>query len=194
MALLTAAEFVARIDARRIRDSVLDNDTRATEADIVDPLTTAGSRVQVAIADAEGEFYSAVTVGGRYLIADIDAMVNNIDAAIRLCGSANLIRNILANLAYGNLLKRRALPLDDFSKSAPGYYDAQEKLTLLRQAERIFPDIAGVVEAGLPDSATSVPEIDTAAPLMSQIAFNYFGNINQPQYGTGTNPYWWGRR
>lgn len=196
MALLTADELLDIIDSRRIGDQVLDDNMRATVADMTNATTVAGRRVAVAIAGAEGEFYSAVTVGARYTIFDIEAMVNNIDAAIRNCGSSNLIRQIVANLAYGILLKRRTLPASDFEAAAPGYFEAQQKLVMLRNAERIFPDIAGVPEAGLPGTASSIPDVNSLSPpLMSQIAIPLFGFVNQPAaYWGGGYRYPWGWR
>ncbi len=190
MPLLTQAELLLRYDGRRIGDCVLDDDQRATDTEWQGG-GVPGQRVLTAIADAEGELISAVTVGSRYYAQDIDTVVT----ATPDCYSSRLVKRIVADLAYGNLLKRRGLPAEDFAALAPAYAEAQQKLTMLRMAERIFPDVPGVPEAGLPGTEGSIPDLTAnAPPLISQIAFPYFGIINQPPYGPGRprSPYYGG--
>lgn len=186
MALLTASELLLRYDGRRVGDAVLDDDTRASDADWTNGSSTAGQRVLAAIADAEGELISAITVGDRYTLPQIATLMADQPTSY----SANLIRRIVADLTYGNLLLRRANAADELNALAPGWAKAQQMLTLLRQAERIFPDIPGVPEAGLPGEATSIPTYNQP-PLLSQIAIPLYGYVNQAPYGwSGNTPYW----
>lgn len=191
MALLTPSELLLRYDGRRVGDAVLDDNTRASDSDWTSGSSVAGQRVAAAIADAEGELISAITVGDRYTLPQIATLMADQPNSY----SANLIRRIVADLTYGNLLLRRANAANELSELAPGWAKAQQMLTLLRQAERIFPDIPGVPEAGLPAEANSIPE-NNGQPLLSQIAIPFYGITNQAYpygwYGPRYGP--WGRR
>jgi hypothetical protein len=177
--LLSAAEFLDRCDARNVGDLVLDDGTRADAGDLTGGASAAGRRVQAAIDAAIGQLLSAANVGKRYTQQQLEDLTDGSYFAAR-------IKSILRDLAYGELLRRRNLPADDFDRLCPGYAMAQADLELIRTGERVFGDVPGVPEAGLPhaiDTATR-PGIDP--PLLSDNV-RVFGVLN-PSCRPGWQP------
>lgn len=180
MPLLTAAELIDRHDARNLRQRLLDDGSDALEVDLTDESTTAGRRVRAAIDDAEGWFISAVTVGARYSVQDMLTV-----AEAGTSHSAKTIKRIVADLAFGNLLKRRSLPAADFQALAPFYEEAMGFCEQLRRGDRVFPDVAGVPNAGLPQINSNIPRFGFEVPSLWSQEVRLFGDIYRPPFGPG---------
>lgn len=171
---LTATEFLDRYDARLSRQRLLDRGQDADLEDLTDESTDAGRRLRTAIDDAEGLLVSAAAVGTRYRVKDLLDVVN-----AGVSASASTIKRVVADLALGIVLKRRSLPAEEFKQLAPGYDEAVAFLQLIRSGERVFPDIPGVPEAGLPSIGSNVPGQSLVPPplLWTQTGGRLFGNL-----------------
>lgn len=170
MAFLTAAQFVQRYDVRRVGDWLKDDNTRATAADIANPVTTAGAIVALALEEASELIVAAGAVGKRYTRADLAGLVANTTAT----PSGYLLQRLTADLAFGLLVKRRALPHEETEALGPAYGEALAYLEALRRGDRIFFDVADVPEAGLPDHTDMhgpVPQFDCPRLMSSNVPF-----------------------
>lgn len=152
MALLTVTEFLDRYDQRAVAQRLLDDGQDAPDWELIDATSVAGRRLLAAIADSEGLLVAAAAVGKRYDADELQAVVDAGDNS-----SARIIKRIVADLAFGLILKRRSLPSGEFQALAPGYAEATALLELVRRGDRVFPDIPGVAVAGLPDVVSSIP-------------------------------------
>jgi hypothetical protein len=159
---ITAAALLDRYDYRWLGDRVLDTGTRATAADLQNDATDAGRRLALAIADATAEIDTAVTIGNRYRLADLAALVADQPTS----SSATLLARISADLAVGFLAQRRVLPAEETAALSPAFEAAQGVLIQLRNAERILVDVPEVPEAGEMGTATGNP---TIPPLSSVV-------------------------
>lgn len=142
MAFLTASEFLDFYDARTVAGRLLDDGRDAAAIDMLDSTSTAGRRLALVVQVGEERVLAAVRVGNRYTVLELQALVDG--------GTAGLLKSLIAHVAFGELLKRRALPADKFAALAPAYAEAEDYLQLLREGNRIFDDVPNVPEAGLP--------------------------------------------
>jgi hypothetical protein len=161
---LTNAEFLARHDGRWIGKNLLDDGTAPTIAQMSDPSTVSGIRLETLITDASEELMSAAAVGARYTEDDL-----------RTYGG-NLVKSITAGLAIGPILERRGRAVEDWDKMSAAYNRAAKRVEELRRGERIFFAVPDVPEAGLPESASMSPRAGIDPPAISTQASRYFGN------------------
>lgn len=168
MPLFDATDLLARYDARSIGQRVNDDGTAATAGEI-----PSNPRVLACMADAEGRLVMAATVGKRYTYAELST------AASAGNPSGNAIKRLLCDLTWGLILKARGLPAKEFESLAPAYAEAEQILQLIRTGERVFPDIPGVAEAGLPETLSNVPQPGDSPLLWSQNT-RLFGVLDWP--------------
>lgn len=192
-AILSPSRFLDFCDARNVADYVLDTGAAADPADLTNPATTAGARVQLAIDYATGVFYSAVRVGKRYTRDQVTALIALADASSsNPQEDTNLIRATIADLAFARLVLRRNLPADEFKALCPGYENALEYLEQVRSGERIFDEVPLVDDAGLPH-ANTLPPPNVPRPCLITDNTRIFGTVGQIRNGCQTGP-WPGNR
>jgi hypothetical protein len=131
----TNSEFLARYDARRVGDLLSDSGEAIATGD----LPSNGVLTEL-LGDASSLILSAASVANRYTPADLAGFLETNHPARRL-----LIR-LVADLAFGLLLKRRGYDAAAISSMAPGYLEGLQTLDLIRKGERIFPAEAFAVE------------------------------------------------
>jgi len=181
MPYTTADAVLDRYDYRFLADRVLDTGGRATAADLVDTGTDAGRRLALAITDATSLIDTAVSVGNRYRLADLQGLVDNQPNSTSLA----LLARVSADLAVGLLAKRRALPAEEMAQLVPGYDEAMGVLAQLRNGERVLVDVPDVPEAGEMGTATGSP----TSPPLAEITPKWSW---QPQvFGVNRSPYFW---
>lgn len=177
-AFITNADFFVRYDWRWVAKQVLDGTSASASAappglaELQATGTPAGSVVYTLIQEASDLVLAAATIGGRYSPADVTTY------------GGTLLQRITADLTMGLILKRRATATADLEKLFKPYAEALEYLELLRRGERIFYAVPGVTpEAGIPGTATMIPQPGINCPLITTQASRYFGN--GPVNGTG---------
>jgi len=159
MAFATSAELIVRYDWRWIGKQILDNNSAATEAQVL------ASPVIAAFLDEASEMVmAAAAVGARYSVADLTQY-----------GGVLLVR-ITCDLAMGLILKRRARAAKDDEALTRAYVEALDYLEQLRRAERIFYAVPDVAEAGLPGTAPLSP-LNAFSPPLSSNNCRIFGNV-----------------
>lgn len=138
MAFAAPADMIARIDPRWLGDLIKDDNTRATEAEIL-----ASARVTVALDDAAGIILAYALQGERYSRADLASLADE--------GLSLLVR-LNVDLAAALLAERRQVPSQDIEKTIPGYGRSMAMLQQLQLGNVIF-EVAEAGRAGIPDLA-----------------------------------------
>lgn len=178
---ITNTEFTYSYDWRRIADFVTQDNTRATLAEITNTATPEGAIVQLMIQTASEYIVSAATVGMRYTRDILDGV------AASGTGSSFILKRMTAIIAFGYLVSRRALPPEQLSAMAPDFAWAESLVEQFRRGDRIFADVAGVEEAGLPTTASMTPV--NKPPTWTMVASPFFGCtptlLNNPPYNQG---------
>lgn len=160
---ITNAQFLSRYDYRWVGMNLLDDDSDATEADLLSTSTVAGGRIQLFAFEASEMLMGACAVGARYSEDDV-----------RTYGGYLKLR-ICADLMIAPVLKRRDRALTDESALSKAYDEALQYLEQLRRGERIFFQVPDVPEAGLPTTSDMGPIFGVDPPLITQEAIRYFG-------------------
>lgn len=140
MAFATPADVVTRIDVRWLGDLVLDNNTRATEAQVL-----ASTRLQAALDDAAGIILAYALQGERYSREDLASLTDE--------GLSLLIR-LNVDVAASLLAEGRQVPQADIEKTIPGYGRSMGLLQQLQLGNVIF-EVAAAGRAGIPEIARS---------------------------------------
>ncbi len=155
----TPTQLLTRYDFRWIGNQINDNGTAATQAQVlVSPV------IAELIQDASEQVLGAATIGERYSRADLE------------CYGGRLLVRITCGLVLGLILKRRARGSKDEEALTTDYNESLAYLEQLRRAERIFFNVPGVVEAGVPSTAPMVNVNGFGPPFISNNV-NIFGNI-----------------
>jgi hypothetical protein len=177
-AFVTNEEFFVAYDWRWVAKQVLDGVSASSSAappglaELQSTSTPAGSVVYTLIQQASDLVLAAATIGGRYSPDDVSAY------------GGTLLKRITCDLTMGLVLKRRAMAMADLEKLFKPYAEALEYLELLRRGERIFYAVPGVTpEAGIPSTASMLPQPGVNCPIITTQASRYFGN--GPVNGTG---------
>lgn len=142
MAFASAQDLIDRVDVRWLGLLVLDDGTRATEAQVL-----ASDRVAAALEDAAGFILSYALQGGRYTSAMLDALTG---------ASAALLVRLNVDLAAALLAEARQVPLADIEKTIPGYGRTMKFLEQLQLGNVIF-DVEEAKNAGTPKIARNTP-------------------------------------
>lgn len=138
MAFATPEDVVTRIDVRWLGDLVLDNNTRATEAQVL-----ASTRLQAALDDAAGIILAYALQGERYSRDDLNNLTDE--------GLSLLIR-LNVDVAASLLAEGRQVPQADIEKTIPGYGRSMGLLQQLQLGNVIF-EVATAGRAGIPEIA-----------------------------------------
>jgi hypothetical protein len=158
---LTNAEFLVRYDSRWVGKQLLDTGAASGPVDLSDPEGPGGAVLAEFVAEASDLVLSACAVGDRYSEEDLYALVEVPDS--RGHDRGKLLKRVVADLTMGLILKRRVRASKDEESFNLPYREALEYLELLRRGERIFYQVPGVPEAGLPDTAAMLPNDPAAA-------------------------------
>lgn len=160
----TNAQFLDRYDGRWVAKNILDTGTAPSLAELSNPATTAGGRLEQLLIDASEELMSAAAVGERYSESDI-----------RTYGG-NLVLSIVSGLAMGPVLRRRGRAVTNYEQISTAYQEARARLQDLRKGEAIFWQVPDVPQAGTPEVADNTPIIGIDCPSITQQSGRYFGN------------------
>lgn len=140
----SGSEFVKRYDYRRVAQLVTDDGAPLTSSSAV----AADSNVLQMLDDATADINSAVLVGKKYKVSDLD--VSDPTICKLTASGLNLLQRICADLAYGYCVVRRALPTTETSALGPRFQAAQDVLEKLRYGSHIFDFTDGTpADAGL---------------------------------------------
>lgn len=172
-AYATPAQLLARYDARRIGDLVADPAPGSTTSRVSPTALLTDVNLAAALGDAAGMIDSAILKGGRYTpqdLADLAALSSGADNSYQL-----LIR-VNCDLAYGLLIRRRGLKVED---SAPGYLEALQTLQRLSDGDLVF-NLSAVIAAG----RMTTHQLDLQIGLLSANVRRYFGDLDT----AATNP------
>ncbi len=120
MAFATPADLLARYDYRTVGELVVDDDTQPTYASLLTNPT-----IEAILSDASGQIETAVMVGNRYTIEELDSLTDN--------SQAKLVR-MTCDLAFYLISQRRPTGDQEF----PLYEEAMELLGMLRKGEAVF--------------------------------------------------------
>jgi hypothetical protein len=189
---LTPAELPTYYDLRRVLELASDTGEAATEGDLGSTSSDAYAFVMSAIRKGASDLDSHCQMGKRYTRATLQTIISEALASPAdevLQKRAALIRQIVADLAFGIMLGRRGFSADAVGKLAPRYEEALATLERLSQGFQVF-DLDDNIQAGVPSRA----RIGRLAYRPG--AFNRMFGVWEDSYdGTlrGTVPYLFGR-
>ena len=160
---ITVANFLKRYDWRTIGQLMCDDDTEVPQlATLLDSATNEGGNLYLILQDASGELETAALVGGRYTVADLQALTGN---------QAAYIGRIVADLAVGKCYQRRP---DLYSEMPAQSTVASNILNALASGEVIF-GLQDQIDAGHMEMTTDLPSDVETRNGMVVIAQEYFG-------------------
>lgn len=141
MAYATSADLLLRKDSREIGDLVSDNNDRVPESEL-----SANTKLTAALSDASGDVNAALLAGGRYTVAQLEALTGD---------SLSYLKRIVCEIAMYYLLVRRP----DLNRDTLEYYrDMRETLLgMLKTGADVFN-----IEASI---GASLPEVDGPTTL-----------------------------
>lgn len=170
------ADWVVRMDERRLRDLTRDDDTRESGS------LTGNATLQALLDDAAAEVESSALVGGRYAVADLAAL-----AADPTGVGKNLVKRLVIDLAYGYGRERR-YP-DEQPPAA--FKRAQEKLADLRTGKAVF-GLREQVDASQIEPVDLSVQTPSGQVQVSQRARRFFGaRSNQTPPNQNVPPCGW---
>jgi len=149
---LNPDELTTYYDSRRVLQLASDTGTPAVAADLDDDGSAAYAFVNAAIRSAAAELDSHCQQGKRYTRADLEAIITAAVAAPSDEAKnkrAGLIRQLVADLAFGVLASRRGYHDDRLKALAPRYETALVTLERLSQGFQVF-DLDDAINAGVP--------------------------------------------
>lgn len=175
----TNQDVLDRFDGRWIGQNLLDDGTSATVAQLADPTTFVGIRLQNLIGDASEFLMSAASVSARYSVNDL------------VVYGGNMRINITAGLTMGPILKRRGRAVTTNKMISDAFTEAMSYIEQLRRGDRIFSMVPLVPQAGLPGTTSmqSCPGVPYGGPDITQVSGRYWGQGLLPSCGCGINPY-----
>jgi hypothetical protein len=155
--LISPAEFLRRYDRRRVAQLLADDGVPVEDDELEENET-----LQLLLLDSTQMLASAVMVGKRYSQDDLyylagmtktgdtyaerDTEIDGVE--VPLSPDRHLVRRIISDLVYGELVSRRGYSADEINNLAPKYGLALQQLQLLRDGERIFSTVDQVPETG----------------------------------------------
>lgn len=151
----TGADLVAARDLRQWGDCLNDDNTRATEAQVLSSAVNIDGTLYRAIRWASGTIEAAVTAGMRYRPEDllelmesqtIPASQNGDGVTVGFVVGRDLLVGLACDLAYWWAVKRRKVGAKP--EQIAGVAEALDLVERLRLGERIFP-IRDTQDAGL---------------------------------------------
>jgi hypothetical protein len=188
---LDPAELVTYYDTRRVLQLSSDTGATAVIADLSNSASAPYGRVLSAIRFAASELDSHCQQGKRYTRSTLEAIISAAAAAPAdegLQKRAALIKQLVADLAFGVLASRRGYTADSLKDLAPRYETALGTLERLANGIQIF-DIDETITRGAP----SVVQIGRYG-YRPQANNRLFGIFEDNVRGPGAvNPYLFGR-
>ena len=154
LSYLTPAEIVTIYDSRRVLQLASDSGATAVIADLSNTASDAYAKVMSAIRFAASELDSHCQQGKRYTRSTLEGIIADALAAPSDEGKqkrAALIKQIVADLAFGVLLSRRGYVDETLNQMAPRYNVALQMLERLAQGIQIF-DTDDAINRGVPAS------------------------------------------
>lgn len=141
MAYATSADLLLRKDQREVSDLVSDNGDPVAESAL-----SADTKLTAALSGASGEVNAALLVGGRYTVAQLEALTGDALA---------YLKDIVCELAMYRLHRRRP----DYDLKALEYYTQLREtyLGMLRSGQDVFNIEAHIL--------ASLPEVDGPTTL-----------------------------
>lgn len=188
---LNPADLVTYYDRRRVLQLASDTGTAATIADLSDDDSAAYAFVLSCIRSAASDLDSHCQMGKRYTRATLEEIISDAVAAPTDEAKqkrAAMIRQLVADLAFGILASRRGYVADALKMLAPRYDTALVTLERLSQGFQIF-DVDAAIDAGAPSSVQIGKNV--YRPSQYNRMFGVFEDTRYP--GTGINPFLWGR-
>jgi phage gp36-like protein len=157
MAYATPADMLSRYDARTIGDLVDDTNSQVTPEELAtNPV------LLTMLADASGDIEAVLSVGGRYLPADLNQLAGN---------ARNFLVRICCDLALAHLMRRR--PSLDAEKLKALADLARQHLKELQDGIAIFPSDAAI-DASQPELTGPTAVDFRDMNLMRDRTRNYF--------------------
>ena len=147
-------ELVKYYDARRVLQLASDTGTPATLSDLSNSASAGYGLVNSAIRTAASDLDSHCQMGKRYTRASLEEIISAAFAAPTneaLNKRAGMIRQLVADLAFGVLASRRGYHGEQLKALAPRYDMALLTLERLSQGFQVF-DLDANIEAGVPKS------------------------------------------
>ena len=188
---ITPLELVTYYDKRRVLDLASDTGATAVIADLSSSGSAAYGFVAAAIRTAAGMLDSHCQMGKRYTRSVLEAIITAALAAPAdeaKMKRAAMIRQMVADLAYGVMLGRRGYSADATKNLAPRYEEALATLERLAQGLQVF-DLDANIEAGRPH-AVRIGRLSYRPGAFNRL----FGIWEDGIDGTlRTNPYLFGR-
>ncbi len=159
----SVAEFLTRYDWRPVMQLMSDDDSQdPLRNTLTDSTTTEGARLLAILQDASGELETAALLGGRYTVADLQALTGN---------QVAYIRRITADLAIGRCFQRRP---DLFGQPPNQTQVAQQVLNALASGDRIF-GLQETIDASHLEMTTNTEANVLTRNSMVVAAQEYFG-------------------
>ncbi len=161
-------------------------------ADLSNSSSVPYTKVQSAIRFAASELDSHMQQGKRYTRAVLEAFMSGAEAAPANEGlqkRAALVKQLVADLAFGVLASRRGYAGDTLAQFAPRYESALATLERLANGIQVF-DIEGTIQRGAP--STVAIGRNGYRPQQNNRLFGVF----EDTFGVGglrVNPYLFGR-
>lgn len=180
---LTPAELPTYYDERRILQLASDDGVPADLADLSNTGTSAYRFVNSGILWAASEIDSHCQQGKRYSRADLEAIVTEALAATSdgtKQKRAALIRQLTADLAFGQLVSRRGYTGQSLTMFAPRYEPALATLEKLALGLQVF-DLDGPINAGAP-SRVGIGSQGNYRPSMNNKMFGVWPDLPYNTY------------
>lgn len=173
-----ANELLQRYDKRRVAQLIADDGIIPDSGSIA-----SNSNLLAALVDATAEINSAVLIGKRYTVDQLDPLSPT--AALTDTGFY-LLKRLAADLAFGYLVARRGLSAAETNNLAPRYGLALELIAKLKQGEAIFDTADGSnANAGLAHSLQVGMDAMFINNSIVRSALPYYGIIPAVTYPVG---------
>ena len=143
----SAAQLFTYHDPNQVADMLRDGTAaRPSYLEMLDPTSTAGSRLVSLLKAGSGRIESYCLIGRRYTPEDLQALTG---------ASQEMLVKLNADVTFWMLAQRRQ-PMASDPRSVPGALEAQELLKMLRDGETIF-GFEEAADAGLPTVVQANP-------------------------------------
>ena len=190
--LITVDQFLYYNDELRVRELLSDDENGEPIA--ANQLDSNTYLEEICFA-ASQEVASAAQVGNSYTWNELFCLANdNVGGTVTLTagnyaltantgttinGAGSKLRTLVANVGWGLLVGRRRFTTKKFTEMAPSYAEAMKQLEMLQLGMRIFPQVSGAPEAGLP--GVEVLGVDALGTISKNVGL--FGTIALPGRG-----------
>ncbi len=187
---ITPADLATFYDSRRVLQLASDDTTvPATLADLSNTGSTPYAIVRNCIESAASEVDTHCQQGKRYTRAVLEFMISDwllypTDTAKQK--RAAVLRQLVADLAFGLLISRRGMSAKALSQLCPRYEEAQATLEKLALGVQVF-DIDSAIDAGVPQFTAL--NLNGFNPSTGNLMFgvwpdkNYFGRSSNYFFG-----------